>query len=64
MEDYALTPERKAEIDAMSRREMCYTWRFAASGDWRIMGDCGAYFQKRLFGKLGGFTPEISKSLG
>lgn len=63
MEDYTLTPERKAKIDAMDRRSMCSTWRFAATGNWMIMGECGDYFKKRLFTDLGGFTPEISKSL-
>ena len=64
MEDYTLTPERKVEIDSMSHYDMCRTWRFTPSGDWRIMGECGDYFKKRLFDEFGGFTPEISKSLG
>jgi len=64
MADYKLTPKRKAEIDAMSRHEMCRVWRFAATGNWLIMGECGQYFKKRLFDELGGFTPQISKSLG
>ena len=63
MDDWTLTPERKTEIDSMSRYEMCSTWRFAKTGNWRIMGECGAYFKKRLFDELGGFTPAISKSL-
>ena len=64
MEDYTLTPERKAKIDSMSHYDMCRTWRFAKTGNWMIMGECGDYFKKRLFDELGGFTPEISKSLG
>jgi len=63
MDDYKLTPERKAEIDAMSRYDMCDCWRFAATGNWRIMGECGKYFKERLFDHFGGFTPAISKSL-
>ena len=63
MDEYELTEERKAEIDAMSRYDMCSTWRFAATGNWMIMGECGDYFKKRLFEHHGGFTPEISKSL-
>ena len=61
--DYTLTEKRKKEIDAMTRYEMCSVWRFAQTGDWRIMGDCGNYFAKRLFDELGGFTPTISKAL-
>ena len=63
MDDWKLTEERKKTIDSMSRYDMCGTWRFAKTGDWRIMGECGDYFKKRLFDDLGGFTPEISKSL-
>lgn len=63
MEDYTLTDERKKKIDKLTRYEMCRIWRFAESGDWRIMGDCGLYFKKRLFEELGGFSPEISKQL-
>ena len=63
--DYGkLTEERKKEIDALSRFEMCRVWRFAKTGDWMVTGDCGDYFKKRLFDELGGFTPEISKRLG
>lgn len=62
-EKYELTEERKAQIDAMSHYDMCSTWRFAQSGNWMIMGDCGAYFKERLFSHFGGFTPAISKSL-
>jgi len=59
-----LTEERKAIIDSMDHYSMCSVWRFAKSGDWRITGACGDYFQARLFKHFGGFTPEISKSLG
>jgi len=64
METYELTPELKAEIDNMSHYEMCRVWRFAATGDRRIMGEAGQYFKQRLFDHFGGFTPEISKDLG
>lgn len=63
MEDYTLTEERKIMIDALSHYDMCSTWRFAATGDWMIMGECGGYFKTRLFDHFGGFTPEISKYL-
>ncbi len=63
MVDWELTEERKAKIDDMSHYDMCSTWRFAQSGDWHIMGECGDYFKERLFGHFGGFTSEISKSL-
>lgn len=62
-EEYELTEERKKQIDSMSRYDMCSTWRFAKTGNWMIMGECGAYFKKRLFDELGGFTSAISKSL-
>lgn len=63
MQDYILTKERKARMDAMSQYDMCRVWRFADSGDWMIMGECGDYFKMRLFNHFGGFTPEISKAL-
>ncbi len=62
-DNYDLTDERKRGIDALDRREMCRIWRFATTGNWMIMGACGDYFKKRLFEDLGGFSPEISKSL-
>ena len=63
MNEWELTEKRKEQIDAMSRYDMCSTWRFSKTGHWMIMGECGDYFKKRLFDDLGGFTPEISKSL-
>ena len=62
--DYTLTEERKKQIDAMSHYEMCRTWRYAHTGNWMIMGECGDYLRKRLLDDLGGFTPAISKALG
>jgi hypothetical protein len=61
---YELTPELKEKIDNMSHYDMCATWRFAKSGNPLIMGETGQYFEDRLFNHFGGFTPEISKSLG
>jgi hypothetical protein len=58
-----MTPEEKATIDGMSRYDMCKHWRFAPSGHPLTQGDTGEYFAKRLK-ELGGFSPEISKSLG
>lgn len=54
----------KAEIDMLSHYDMCRIWRFAKSGDPYISGEIGQYFKDRLFNHFGGFTPEISKSLG
>jgi len=58
-----MTPEQKAEIDAMSQYDLCRMWRFAPVGEPLLRGDTGDYFAKRLE-ELGGFTPEISKRLG
>lgn len=53
-------------INQMTHREMASLWRFAPSGHpyfdktkpyWKV-------FKKRFFDELGGFTPEISKSIG
>ena len=52
----------KARIDAMHQKEIARLWRFASAGDPLFKGDVGAYF-KRRFEKLGGFTPQISKSI-
>ena len=60
-----LTPDLKAEIDAMSQMEMARHWRFDRSGS-RYFGrskEVGDYFQK-IFQEKGGFTPTISKTLG
>lgn len=59
-----LTEQNKKEIDSMSHYQMCARWRFAPPGDEIFQGETGAYFKKRLFDDLGGFTPDISKSLG
>lgn len=58
-----LTKDVKARIDAMSHYDLCRTWRFAPIGDPLLQGEAGDYLKARLKA-LGGFTPEISKSLG
>ena len=57
--------EIEKEINSLSRYEMCRLARFASSGH-KYFDRSGLYwelFQKR-FKELGGFSPEISKSLG
>ena len=53
------------KINQMSRMEMARLWRFAPSGHvyFDIMKPFYSVFEKRFFGKLGGFTPELSKAL-
>ena len=59
----------KEQIDGMSRYQMCSLHRFHKSGDptcpWfdNRNPELVEHWQKR-FRELGGFTPEISKSLG
>lgn len=53
----------KAEIDGMSQYQLCHAWRFSKVDDSRLQGEAGKYFEAKLKEK-GGFTPEISKSLG
>lgn len=45
-----LTPEMKAEIDAMSYEDLLRGWRFAKIGDERFQGEVGEYWGKRMFG--------------
>ena len=55
----------EAEINALTREQMCRLWRHAPSGH-RYFNTSGPYweiFDKR-FKELGGFTPEISKKIG
>lgn len=59
-----MTDEQKARIDAMSREEMARLWRFAPAGDPLFQGEAGQYFKKVFFEERGGFSPQISKSLG
>lgn len=57
--------ETKKRIDEMSHYAMCRIWRFGTSDhQFLAEGEVGDYFQERLFKHHGGFTPEISKSLG
>jgi hypothetical protein len=52
-------------INEMSREEMCSLWRFAPVGHKYFQRGNGLTeaFEKR-FKELGGFSPEISKSIG
>lgn len=54
----------KKKIDKLSHYEMCRIWRFSKHGNPYLMEEAGEYFTDRLFKHFGGFTPEISKSLG
>jgi len=64
-----LTPEEKQEIEKinnMDRYEMASLWRFAPLGHpyFDITKPFHEVFKRRFFDDLGGFSPEISKSLG
>lgn len=48
MSDDTLTPEKRAEIDALSIGELLYDQRFAPAGDPRFVGAEGDYRMKRL----------------
>ena len=54
------------KIQNLDHYEMCRLWRFSASGHpWFYSSKPFAeVFKKRLFEHFGGFTPEISKSIG
>ena len=60
------------EIETMDHQSMCSAWRFGKSGDAKFRRDLktsdgrnlGDIFSDRLFKHFGGFTPEISKSIG
>jgi len=60
--------EMKSDIDKMSHYDMCYMWRFNDCSTLHPYLDksnpISEYFVNRLFNYFGGFTPEISKSLG
>lgn len=58
-----MTNEQKQQIDSMSQYQLCSRWRFAKLGDPLFQSDTGVYF-KKVMNEKGGFTPEISKSLG
>ena len=59
--------ERKEieKINNMSQREMASLWRFAKSGH-PYFDSTKPFFEvfEKRFKSLGGFTPEISKSIG
>ncbi|KKK97727.1 hypothetical protein LCGC14_2649840 [marine sediment metagenome] len=64
-----LTKEQQKEIDkinSMDHESMCSLWRFAAIGHPYFDATKPYYevFRKRLYDHFGGFTPEISKSIG
>jgi len=63
------TAEEQAIIDTinkMSHYDMCSLWRFAPVGHlyFNNILPYADIFKERLFKHFGGFTPEISKSLG
>ena len=64
-----LTKEQQQQIDtinSMDHTSMCRLWRFAPCGH-QFFDTTKPYheiFKKRLFDHFGGFTPEISKSIG
>ena len=63
MDKYELTPERKAKIDALSPYEVCHVWRFGVTGNWMVMGECGAYLGKKslVYLKQGSYSKEVLK---
>ncbi len=55
------------EIETLDHYTMCKYWRFGCEDDklyFRSDLPTGEAFKTRLFTHFGGFTPEISKSLG
>lgn len=60
--------EALARIEQLDHYEMCRLWRFYPVGEdnvyFRSDLPTGEAFKNRLFQHFGGFTPEISKSLG
>ena len=64
-----LTEDQKKEIEKINKMEhyeMCSLWRNAPSGHpyFDKTKPYADIFKKRLFEHFGGFTPEISKSIG
>jgi hypothetical protein len=65
-----MTPEeiqkQTDKINSLSQYEMCRMWRFSKSGTvpWFDMQSPLWPIWEKRFKELGGFTPEISKSLG
>lgn len=70
MKEYTQDEILKAlrDIENMDHYSMCKLWRFAPLGDdniyFRSDLPTGEAFKTRLFKHFGGFTSEISKSLG
>ena len=63
----AMTPEKKAEIDAMSYRDLLTLWRFSPAGNPMFVGEVGEYFASRMFelrDAPGCHAVAISKSIG
>lgn len=58
--------EHKKRIDAMSQYDMAELWRFAPPGHpyFDSTLPLADYFKNKFFKEKGGFTPEISKSIG
>lgn len=58
--------EALKEIETFDHYTMCSMWRFGNCRPIFLRNDIptGEAFKKRLFEHFGGFTPEISKSLG
>ncbi|OJV30474.1 MAG: hypothetical protein BGO32_08760 [Bacteroidetes bacterium 37-13] len=59
--------EALAKIETLDHYTMCRYWRFAPAGTeiyFRNDLPTGEAFKNRLFNHFGGFTPEISKSIG
>ena len=58
----------KTAVDSMGHEEMCRMWRFHGAETYSPYFDSShpicEYFRDRLFKHFGGFTPEISKSIG
>ena len=67
MEELTLAEQETIDtINQMDHSEMCSLWRFSTPGH-PYFDNTLPYvkvFKKRLFEHFGGFTPEISKSLG
>lgn len=65
---HTMSPERKAEIDAMDYKDMLYQCRFAPIGDKTFQGAAGAYFLLAMADKGDAISAEecvrISKSIG
>lgn len=59
-----LSPEHKAQIDAMSNHDLFRLWRFAPIGDARLQGARGDYVKARLQSIPAAERSKISKDIG